>query len=138
MPAKDPGPADASGKLILLADDDESLLVILERVARDEGFRVERASDGAEALRKAKELAPDLVVLDFMMPGISGFEVLKRLQSGPRGGAPVVLMTGRHVDARAVEMLRQEPNIRALLKKPIQPASFASVLHRILRTRPSK
>lgn len=123
-------------KLILLADDDESLLAILERVAADEGFRVERASDGAEALKKAKELSPDLVVLDFMMPGISGFEVLKRLQSGPRGGVPVVLMTGRHVDARAVEILRQEPNIRALLKKPIQPASFASVLHKILRTQP--
>lgn len=131
-------PAGQKPRRILIVDDDEQLLELLAHVAQAEGFAVERACDGEDALKKAKGLAPDLVAMDFMMPGLSGFEVLKRLQAGPLAKVPVVLMTARHVDAHTLDMLRQEPNIRALLKKPIEPPRFAEVLHRILGTHPPK
>ena len=74
--------ADPAGKLVLIVDDDESILDLLEHVVKKEGFRVERAADGNEALRKAEALSPSAVILDFMLPGMGGFEVLKNLQMG--------------------------------------------------------
>ena len=66
----DPELADPKEKLVLLVDDDESLLDLMEHVVQKEGFRTDRAMDGTEALRKAVALSPDLLVLDFMLPGM--------------------------------------------------------------------
>ncbi|MEI7480883.1 MAG: response regulator [Elusimicrobiota bacterium] len=60
-------PAD---KLILIADDDESVRELIECVVKKEGFKVEKAGDGEEALQKARQVHPDLILLDLMMPKI--------------------------------------------------------------------
>lgn len=128
--------ADPKDKLILLVDDDESILDLLEHVVKKEGFRVERAADGPEALRKVAALSPDLLVLDFMLPGIGGFEVLKELQGTEAKAMPVLVITGRRIDRKTIDMIRQESNVRDFIEKPIKPAVFATQLHRVLGTRP--
>ena len=65
--------AEPKDKVILIVDDDESILDLLEHLIKREGFRVERAADGPEALRKVPALNPDLIILDFMLPGLGGF-----------------------------------------------------------------
>lgn len=127
-------PAD---KLILLVDDDESLLDLMEHVVKKEGFRTDRAADGNEALRKVQALNPDLIVLDFMLPGMGGYEVLRELQAQGNGDIPIVIVTGRQMDRQSVDMVRQESNVKEFLEKPVRPAIMASHLHRILRTAPS-
>lgn len=126
-------PAD---KLVLLVDDDESLLDLMEHVVKKEGFRTDRAADGLEALRKVEALDPDLLVLDFMLPGMGGFEVVRQLQAMGCGSVPIIIVTGRQMDRQSVEMVRQEPNVREFMEKPVRPAALSAAMHRILRTAP--
>lgn len=80
---------------VLVVDDERTNLRMLSMVLRHEGHVVDSASDGPSALAAAAENAPDLVLLDIVMPGMDGFEVLERLR-GMEGcrGIPVIFLTG--------------------------------------------
>ena len=91
-------------KLVLVADDDEDFLNLVTLRLEQDGHRVERASSGSEALRKAREADPDLCILDVMMPGLTGFEVLRELRSEERTEEmPVMLLTASLTDQEAFE-----------------------------------
>jgi CheY-like chemotaxis protein len=125
-------------KLVLLVDDDESLLDLMEHVVKAEGFRTDRAEDGPEALRKAAALNPDLLILDMMLPGLGGYEVLRQLQAAGQGDIPIIIVTGRQMDPKGVELIRQESNVKEFLEKPVRPAVLTTALHRLLRTQPKR
>jgi len=78
---------------ILVVDDDPEILSLLKRGLSYEGYAVETASNGAEALAKAREKEPDLVVLDVMMPEMDGVEVARRLRQA--GDVPILMLTAR-------------------------------------------
>lgn len=80
-------------KKILVVEDDVALATVLKDNLRFEGFEVECVGDGNTALARAKEFAPDMVVLDITIPGIDGFEVCRLLHQG--GGMPVLILTAR-------------------------------------------
>jgi len=86
-------------KRVLVADDDPSIRAILVMNLEDEGYQVIEAEDGEEALRLARHALPDLVLLDVMMPGLDGLDVLAVLR-GHRHTAdiPVVLITAKSGD----------------------------------------
>lgn len=128
--------ADPKEKLVLLVDDDESLLDIVEHVVQREGFRTDRAMDGPEALRKAEALLPDLILLDFMLPGKGGYEVIRDLQASGNGNIPIVVITGRQLDEKQIAMVRHEVNVKDFLIKPMRPPVLAALIHNILKTRP--
>lgn len=67
---------------ILVIDDDPAITSVLKRSLAYEGFAVDTAPSGAEGLAIARERYPDLVILDIMMPGLDGLEVLRRLRAG--------------------------------------------------------
>ena len=127
---------DPKEKLVLIVDDDESILDLLEHMVKKEGFKVERAADGQEAVRKVEALNPALIVLDFMLPGMGGYEVVKELQSGDARSTPILVITGRKVDPQTVDMIRQEPNVEDYIEKPIRPAKIMTQIHSVLKTRP--
>lgn len=77
---------------ILIADDDPQGLELLEAYFTGAEYDLQTAADGEETLRKVKEWQPDLILLDVMMPKISGFEVCKRIKSNPATNDIVVLM----------------------------------------------
>src|SRR5258708_15339811 len=77
--------------VILVVEDDARLAATLERVLVAEGHEVARASDGMQALRRAKERPPDLVILDVMLPGLDGIGVCRRLRA--TGQVPVLVLT---------------------------------------------
>lgn len=131
-----PTPGRPGEKLILLVDDDESLLDLMDHVVKKEGFRTDRAVDGPEALRKVEALNPDLVVLDMMLPGLGGYEVLRQMQAAGCGEIPVIVVTGRQIDTQGVELIRQESNVKEFMEKPVRPAVLIASLHRILLTQP--
>jgi DNA-binding response OmpR family regulator len=94
----------AEGKLVLVADDDEDFLNLVTLRLEQAGHRVERASNGSEALRKAREADPDLCILDVMMPGLTGFEVLRELRSEEQTEEiPVMLLTASLTDQEAFD-----------------------------------
>lgn len=85
---------DGEGAFILIAEDEPDTVVLLERICARAGFDVETARDGITALELTRELRPDLVLLDIMMPRMNGFEVLERLRADEATWQiPVIILT---------------------------------------------
>ncbi|HUW65060.1 MAG TPA: response regulator [Spirochaetia bacterium] len=78
---------------ILVVDDHPGVRLLLYEAFLDDGFDVELASSGAEALRKLQQLRPDVILLDLRMPGLSGLDTLRQLQAKSEGDFNVVIMT---------------------------------------------
>jgi CheY-like chemotaxis protein len=127
----------SSEKLIMIVDDDDSVRELLEFVVQKEGFKVASARDGEEGLNKIREMMPNLILLDLMLPKYGGFEILRQLQSGPTASIPIVIVTGRYSDRSTAEMIRQESNVVDFLEKPVKPPVLAMNLHRLLKTKPA-
>jgi CheY-like chemotaxis protein len=86
-------------KTVLVADDAQQILRLAESLLAEAGFHVLVASDGAEALRMVREHHPDLVVLDLLMPRMTGFDVLREIRQDERvKDTPVVAMSGVYKD----------------------------------------
>ncbi len=74
----------ASKKKILLVDDEPTLLGLMRKILKEEGFTVDIAENGETALKKVGTFKPDLVLLDIMMPGMSGVEVCQKMRDDPK------------------------------------------------------
>jgi DNA-binding response OmpR family regulator len=82
-------------KRILAVDDEVDVLLIVKTALQSEGYEVETASNGFDALTLARDNPPDLVLLDVMMPGMTGFEVLRALKGEEATSMmPVIMLTG--------------------------------------------
>ena len=130
------GFASPEEKLILIVDDDESVWDLLYYIVCKEGFRIEKAIDGEEALNKARLLRPQLILLDLMLPKCGGLEIVRELQAGDTSDIHIVLVSGRSMDRSTLVMLKQEPNVRDFLEKPVKPQVLSALLHTLLKTRP--
>jgi two-component system OmpR family response regulator len=92
---------DGSPVRALVVDDEAALGELIQLALRYEGWQVETATDGASALSKARALAPDVIVLDIMMPGLDGLEVLRRLRA-TGDDVPVLFLTAKDAVADRV------------------------------------
>ena len=115
-------------KKILIVDDEPNIVISLEFLMKKEGFQVETAADGEEALNRVKSFNPDLILLDVMMPGeFDGFEVLKQIKGDPALSAIFVVM----VTAKG-QSSDFEAGIRAgadgYLIKPFSPLQLKNLL----------
>jgi len=92
------------GKVILLVDDDLTLREMYDERLKAEGFDIIQASNGDEAMRKAKESKPNIILLDIMMPKVNGFDVLKDLKADPDlKDIPVIVLTALIQDVDRVQ-----------------------------------
>ena len=115
---------------VLIVDDDPKLLKMLQRTLMYEGFRVFSASNGHVALSEVQAHRPDVVVLDWLMPGLDGLGVLEHLRAA--GDKTLVLMlTARDAVEQRVEGL--ESGADDYLVKPFAPAELLARLHALLR-----
>ena len=130
--ADKPVPRD---KRILIVDDDESICLFLKMIVEKQGFNVSVCFNGEEAVKAVNMEKIDLIVLDWMMPVLSGFDVLKLLQEGPHRTIPVIVITARVTDENTIETIKKEMNVADFEPKPIQTATFIARVHEILRTR---
>jgi len=116
---------------ILVVDDDPEIVSVVRRGLAYEGYTVETASDGPEALTRAREKEPDLVILDIMMPGIDGIEVAKRLRQG--GDVPIIMLTAKGTVADKVTGL--ESGADDYLVKPFAFDELLARVKALLRRR---
>jgi two-component system response regulator ResD len=114
---------------ILIVDDEPMVRDVLTRYLEHEGFTVRTAEDGPEALELAASAAPDLVVLDLMLPGLDGLEVLRRLRE--RGPTPVVLLTAKGGEIDRVVGL--ELGADDYVAKPFSPREVTARVRAVLR-----
>src|SRR5271166_3728343 len=86
--------AGATLPRILIIEDERSLTKVLTYNLQREGYEVVLAHDGQEGLRKAQTLLPDLILLDLMLPGLSGFDVCRELRAGERTrDIPIIIIS---------------------------------------------
>lgn len=115
---------------LLLIDDDRELCQLLCEYLQSDGFDVDSCHDGAEAIEQAREFAYDAIVLDVMLPGLQGLEVLRRLR-GEKIATPVLMLTARGEETDRIVGL--ELGADDYLAKPCNPRELAARLRAILR-----
>jgi DNA-binding response OmpR family regulator len=120
-----------SGKLILIADDEANIVVSLEFLMKREGHRVSVVRDGDAALVAIRELRPDLVLLDVMMPGKTGFEVCQAVRGDESlAGVKILMLSakGRETDLAKGQALGAD----AYMTKPFSTRELADKVKELL------
>ncbi|BDG45642.1 MULTISPECIES: response regulator transcription factor [Parageobacillus] len=114
---------------LLLVDDEEKVLEFMEPFLRQEGFEIVTAKTGKEALQKAKEVKPSLVVLDWMLPEMSGIEVCRKLRKTSRVG--IIMVTARTDETDKIIGL--EVGADDYITKPFSLRELAARIRSVLR-----
>jgi DNA-binding response OmpR family regulator len=120
----------APGPRILLVDDEEAITSNLVPFLERTGFTVEVASDGEEALRRVADFAPDLIVLDVLMPKLDGREVCRRLRAAGNW-TPIIMLT--QVGSPAERAMSLEEGADDYLNKPFDPYELVARIRAVLR-----
>jgi two-component system response regulator MtrA len=114
---------------ILVVDDDRALAEMLGMVLQGEGFLTEHSADGAEAVEKFREMRPDLVLLDVMLPSLDGIEVCARIRA--ESGTPIIMLTARTDTVDVVRGL--EAGADDYVVKPFNPVELMARIRARLR-----
>ena len=116
---------------ILVADDDRQVRRLVSLTLGSEDFQVCYAEDGTEAVRVAREVQPDLVLLDHQMPGLSGVEVCRALRTDPlTARTPIVMLTGQ--GHAAIRSRAFEAGVDDFLTKPFSPIGLEQKVRAML------
>ena len=119
---------------VLVVDDEENITQILEFSITAEGYEVITASNGEEAIEKARKEQPNLIILDIMIPKVDGYEACRVLKSNPlTKKIPVILLTakGREIDKR----LGFEVGATDYIVKPFSPSKLIDKINEYLYSR---
>lgn len=120
-----------SDALIVVADDDRDILRLIERRLSRRGYEVVTARDGAAAVEAVRQRSPDAVVLDWMMPSMSGTQACRILKGDPASaGIPVVLLTAKAATVDLEEGLATGAD--AYLTKPFELSELDALLRRLI------
>jgi excisionase family DNA binding protein len=123
-------PASRPGRVVLIVDDDERLREYVRVNLEMEGYTVREAGGAEEGLRVLEESTPDLVLLDVMMPGVDGWEMLQRVQERHGVGAiPVIMFSGK-VDETAEEAAKR--GAQGFIGKPFNPQELIDQTKQLL------
>jgi DNA-binding NtrC family response regulator len=114
---------------ILIVDDEPLNLDLLDQELADLGHTTERATDGSEALLKLESTNPELILLDYQMPGMNGIEVLREIRKRDKN-LPVVILTAYGTIERAVEAIKAGAD--DFITKPFDPEHLALVVNKAL------
>ncbi len=122
---------------ILVVEDEAPLVTLLRYNLEEAGFEVEEAADGEEALISVRERRPDLIVLDWMLPAVSGIEVCRQLRRRPETrDLPVIVLTARSEETDRIRGL--DSGADDYITKPFSPRELIARIHAVLRrTRPA-
>ena len=115
--------------LLLVADDEPRITKLVSMALSEEGFRVVTASSGEEALAKAEQIRPDIILLDIMMPDLDGIEVMRQLRE--RRPVPVILLTAKGSTADKAKGL--DLGADDYVAKPFHPDELAARVRAVLR-----
>lgn len=118
-----------SGELILIVDDEPTIVEVVALYLQREGFAVRTAADGPAALESVAQQRPDLVILDMMLPGMGGLDVLQRLRTS--APIPVVMLTARGEESDRVVGL--ELGADDYVVKPFAPRELVARVRAVLR-----
>jgi DNA-binding response OmpR family regulator len=120
-------------RTILIIEDEKLIIVSTQMVLEAAGFRVESATNGEAGISKARELRPDLILLDIMMPGIDGWEALTRLKRDPETAPiPVIIFTAR--EHTRGHQKSTEMGAADYFRKPFEPDELIELVEKHIGT----
>lgn len=137
QPAKAENAVDWPATRILVIDDDVELCELVDQYLNSQGFQVDAVHDGSSGVERALSGIYSLVILDVMLPGIRGFEVLRQIRA--KSALPVIMLTAHGEDVDRIVGL--EIGADDYLPKPYNPRELAARIHAVLRrtaTSPTK
>ena len=126
-----PIPSKGPKQKVLIVDDEPDTVELIEFNLKNAGYETVSAADGAEAIRKARTNAPDLIILDLMLPEIDGLHVCKLLQADPStAGIPIMMLTAKAAEVDRV--LGLELGARDYVTKPFSPRELTLRVRNLL------
>ena len=124
------------GTSVLIIDDSKTMVAALGRMLRENNFKIFEALDGEAGLEVLRKNKPDLIFLDIILPGISGFDVLRRIRRSTYvGKVPVIIMSGN--EAATEEYYVRRIGADDFMRKPCSRAEVFSRVERLLDLRPN-
>jgi twitching motility two-component system response regulator PilH len=106
--------------LILIIDDSPTEVHVMQKALEKHGYRTAVAADGAEGIRLAREMSPDLIFMDIVMPGMNGYQATRTLANDPRTRSiPIVMVTSKGQETDRIWGLRQ--GAIDYMVKPVSP-----------------
>jgi DNA-binding response OmpR family regulator len=121
-------------KKILVVEDHADMLELLRIHFKDEGFAIATATNGVDAVRKARSLSPDLILLDVMLPELDGFAVCEILRTDPATSAtPIIMLTG--LPGQITRCAGIESGATDFVTKPVNPLDIVSRVKAMLQAR---
>ncbi len=128
------GDSDVSGKKVLVVDDDVKTVELVKLYLNRDGYRVLTANNGNDALQIARESHPELIVLDLMLPGISGLDVCRTLRA--ESDVPIIMLTALTTDDDRLTGL--DLGADDYVTKPFSPRELAARVRAVLRRLPGE
>lgn len=122
------------GKRVLVVDDDAKTVDLVRLYLSRDGYRVQAAYEGHEALRLARETNPDIIVLDLMLPGINGLDICRRIRR--ESDVPIIMLTARTTDQDRLAGL--DVGADDYVSKPFSPRELAARVRAVLRRLPGE
>ena len=120
-------PETRNPKLVLVAEDEPNIVISLEFLLKGAGYEVTVARDGEDALRQVGMLRPDLVVLDIMLPSVSGFEVCRRIRERRESkDTKILMLTARGLESEIEKGMAAGAN--AYHQKPVRRADLVATV----------
>jgi DNA-binding response OmpR family regulator len=124
--------ASLAGKRVLLVDDDNDILVSMQAAFEPTGAVIDTAANGNKAVELAEKTQPDLIVLDMMLPGRSGFMVLEKIKARkPKNSKPYVIMITGNQGARH-KMFAETMGVNEYFNKPVKLDKLVATAQRLL------
>ena len=121
---------------VLVVDDEADLVRILEFGLQSVGYHVETASDGQEGLKKAREMKPDIILLDLMLPKLDGYKVCRLLKFDERyKGIPIIILSARTQEGD--QTLAMEMGANRFITKPYEFTEILSQMEALLKSVPT-
>jgi DNA-binding response OmpR family regulator len=119
-------------KKILIADDEATIRDLIKFSIESDGYEIFEAEDGIEALTKAKELVPDLIILDIMMPGKMGYQVCSDLKSDPATKQISIVFLSCKDSSLSIKAAR-DSGADDFISKPFKPQDLKARIRKILQ-----
>jgi len=120
-------------KKILIIEDDEFLRMLIAKKFIGEEFEVVRAIDGRDGLEKIEKEKPDLVLLDLVLPGMDGFEVLEKIKNGPMGASTPVIVLSNLGQQKDIDKAKELGAIDYLIKSNFDSIEIVEKVRKIFK-----
>ena len=117
---------------VLIVDDSPTETHVLKQILAKEGYEVSTAPNGEEGIARAKEIKPDVVLMDVVMPGLNGFQATRQLRKDPiTEHIPVIIVTTK--DQQTDKMWGMRQGASEYLTKPVEPQTLIGTIKSVLK-----